>query len=128
VGEIKTALTKNGGKMVAEGAVSFMFKQVGYIEMEMGDRNREELELKAIEAGADDVVFEDGVFSVYTKVEDLKAVKETLEKEGITIENAGITLIPNQKVEIGDEDREKYEKLLETLDNLDDVQEIYDNL
>ena len=127
-GEIKNALTKGGGKMVAEGAVSFMFKQVGCIEIETGDRDTEKLELKAIEAGADDISFEDGIFSVYTKVEDLKAVKEKLEKEGMKIENAEISFIPTQKTEISEKDKEAYEKLLETLDDLDDVQEIYDNL
>ena len=127
-GEIKNALTNGGGKMVAEGAVSFMFKQVGCIEIETGDRDTEKLELKAIEAGADDISFEDGIFSVYTKVEDLKAVKEKLEKEGMKIENAEISFIPTQKTEISEKDKEAYEKLLETLDDLDDVQEIYDNL
>lgn len=127
-GEIKNVLTKAGGKMVAEGAISFMFKQTGCIEIETEDKNREELELKAIEAGADDIFFEDGIFSVYTKIEDLKAVKEKLEKEGMKIENAKITFIPTQKTEISAKNKEAYEKLLETLDDLDDVQEIYDNL
>lgn len=128
VGEIKTALTKNGGKMVPAGSVSFLFKQVGCIEVEMGDRDREELELKSIEAGAEDISFEDEIFSVYTKVEDLKMVKENLEKEGMKIESAGLVYVPTQKTSISQEDREKYEKLLEVLDDLDDVQEIYDNL
>lgn len=128
LGEIKNVLTKGGGKMVAEGAVSFMFKQVGYIEIEIGDRDRDEFELRAIEAGAEDISCEDGIFSVYTKVEDLKLVKENLEKEGIKIENAGLVFIPTQKTTISEKDKESYEKLLETLDELDDVQEIYDNL
>lgn len=128
LGEIKNVLTKGGGKMVTEGAVSFMFKQVGCIEVEMGENDKDEIEMRAIESGAEDILYEDGIFSVYTKTEDLKTVKESLEKSGVGIENAEIVYIPTQKKSISEKDKENYEKLLETLDNLDDVQEIYDNL
>ena len=128
LGEIRNTLTKSGGKMVAEGAVSFMFKPAGFVEIEIGDKNKDELEMKAIESGAEDISFEDGIFFVYTKVEDLKSVKENLEKEGMKIESAGIAYIPTQKTDISKENKESYEKLLEALDELDDVQEIYDNL
>lgn len=128
VGEIKTALTKNGGKMVPAGSVSFMFKQVGCVDVEAGDKNKDDLELKAIEAGAEDTFFEDGFLYVYTKIEDLKKIKEELEKEGLQIGNAGLVYIPTQKTSISEKEKESYEKLLEILDNLDDVQEIFDNL
>ncbi len=128
VGEIKTALTKNGGKMVPAGSVSFMFKQVGCIEVEIGDKNRDDLEMKAIDAGAEDIFFEDTSLYIYTKIEDLKVIKEELEKEDFQIGNAGLVYVPTQKTNISEKDKENYEKLLEVLDNLDDVQEIYDNL
>jgi YebC/PmpR family DNA-binding regulatory protein len=128
LGEIKNVLTKGGGKMVAEGAVSFMFKQVGCIEIEIGDKDKENLETQAIEAGADDISCEDEIFYVYTKTEDLKEVRENLEKEGLKIERAGLVFVPIQKADISAKDKESYEKMLEALDNLDDVQEIYDNL
>jgi YebC/PmpR family DNA-binding regulatory protein len=128
LGEIKNVLTKGGGKMVAEGAVSFMFKQVGCIGIEAGEKEKDEVEMKAIESGAEDISYEDGFFSVYTKIGDLKAVKENLENAGLEIENAEIVYIPTQKTSISEKDKENYEKLFETLDNLDDVQEIYDNL
>lgn len=128
VGEIKTALTKNGGKMVPAGSVSFMFKQVGCIEVEIGDKNRDDLEMKAIDAGAEDIFFEDTSLYIYTKIEDLKVIKEKLEKEDFQIGNAGLVYVPTQKTNISEKDKENYEKLLEVLDNLDDVQEVYDNL
>lgn len=128
VGEIKTALTKNGGKMVPAGSVSFMFRQVGFIEITLENKNNEELEMKAIEAGAEDMVFENESYIIYTKVESLKEVKENLEKNGLKVENFGLVYVPNQKTEISEKDKKDYEKLWEVLDNLDDVQEIYDNL
>lgn len=128
LGEIKNVLTKGGGKMVAEGAVSFMFKQVGCIEIEIEEKDKDEMEMKSIDSGADDISYENGIFSVYTKIEDLKAVKENLEGYRIKIESAGLLYIPTQKAGISEKDKESYEKLLETLDNLDDVQEIFDNL
>jgi len=127
LGEIRNTLTKSGGKIVAAGAISFMFKQVGCIEIGTENADKEDLEFKAIEAGAEDIDFDDNCF-VYTRVENLKEVKENLEKEGIKIENAGLMYVPTQKNSISEKDKESYEKLLEALDELDDVQEIYDNL
>ncbi|MFH0968903.1 MAG: YebC/PmpR family DNA-binding transcriptional regulator [Patescibacteria group bacterium] len=128
VGEIKNILIKSGGKLVSEGSVRFMFKQVGCIGIEIGNRNKDELEMKAIENGAEDILCEDENFSIHTKVEDLKEVKDKLEKEGIKVENAGLIYIATQKIDISEEDKKNYEKLLEALDELDDVQEVYDNL
>ena len=127
LGEIRNTLTKAGGKIVAAGAISFMFKQVGCIEIDTEGADKEDLEFKAIESGAEDIDFDDNC-CVYTKVEDLKMVKENLEKEGLKIENAGLVYVSTQKASISEEDKEKYEKLLEALDELDDVQEVYDNL
>jgi YebC/PmpR family DNA-binding regulatory protein len=128
VSEVKTLLTKNGGKMVAEGAVAFMFRQVGEIAIEIGGHDREALEMQAIEAGAEDTAFEEDMFIVYAKVEDLKAVKETLEQNGLTIQNAGLSYVPTQKTEPSADDRARYEALIEKLEDHDDVQAIYDNL
>jgi YebC/PmpR family DNA-binding regulatory protein len=127
-GEIRNVLTKAGGKMVAAGSVSFMFKQVGVIEVTVGKQDVYELELKAIDAGAEDTIYAGDTLSVYAKVESLQKVKENLEKDGIAIENAGLVYLPAQKVEIDEDTKMDYEKLLESLDELDDVQEVYDNL
>ncbi len=129
VSEVKTILTKNGGKMVPEGSVAFMFKQVGNVELsvpEGGDPY--EMEMAAIEAGAEDTLYAGNTLSVYTKIEDLQTVKENLEKAGLTVDGAGLVYMPVQKSEISEDDKLDYEKLLEKLDDNDDVQEIYDNL
>lgn len=129
LGEIKTILTKNGGKGVPAGSVSFLFKLVGNINIVITEGSDPyELEMKAIEAGAEDSIYSDNTITIYTKTEDMQKVKENLEKQGLTIENAGLVYAPTQKTTLSAEDKIDYEKLLELLDDQDDVQEIYDNL
>ena len=128
VSEIKSIFTKAGGKMAGEGSVKFMFKQVGSVEILNEEKKIDEIEMAAIEAGAEDIVLEKELITVYTKVSDLQKVKETLEKADIKIENAGLVYIPIQKTEISPNNKNAYDNLLEKLEDHDDVQEIFDNL
>lgn len=128
VGEIKNILTKSGGKMVPAGSVSFLFKQVGSIEVEAKKEKFSDLELQAIDAGAEDIIYSDNILTIYTKPEDLQKVKENLETQGVIIGNAGLSFVPLQKIPIDEHTRASYEKLLEKLDEHQDVQEIFDNL
>ena len=128
VSEIKSLFTKAGGKMGSEGSVKFMFKQVGSIEILNEGKNLDEIEMIAIEAGAEDIISEKDFVTIYTKIGDLQKVKENLEKAGLKIENAGLIYIPLQKTELDQKNKTNYENLLEKLDDNDDVQEIYDNL
>lgn len=128
LGEIRTLLTKNGGKMVAEGAVAYMFQPIGEITAPLQGKSADEAELTAIEAGADDVVLDEDVLTVYTKPEDLQSVKEGLEKAGFAIESASLSYRPTQTTDLSDEDKEKYEHLYELLDDHQDVQTVWDNL
>lgn len=128
LGEVRSVLTKNGGKMVPAGSVNYLFSQVGEIEVNIEGLDTEEVEMKLIESGAEDFELGEGLAWVYVKLSDLKEVKEALEKEGLLINSAQPTFIATQKTEINEEQREKYENLLEKLDENDDVVEIYDNL
>jgi YebC/PmpR family DNA-binding regulatory protein len=128
VSEVKSILTKSGGKMVPEGSVAFMFKLVGNIDVTVGDKDPYEMEMKAIEAGAEDTIYAGDTLTVYTKVEDLQKVKENLDKENLIIEGAQLAYAPVQKTELDQETKIDYENLLEKLDDHDDVQEIYDNV
>lgn len=130
VSEIKTILTKTGGKMVAEGSVSFMFRQVGEIIIETTDKNKDDIEMQAIEAGADDIAFfdEENICAIYTKIEDLQSTKEALEAQGFEIKNAGLSFIATQKTTLPDENKALFEQLIEKLEDHDDVQTVYDNL
>lgn len=127
LGEIRTLLTKNGGKMVSEGAISFLFKQVGEISIKINN-NSDDLEMMAIEVGAEDTEITDGFLNIYTKISDLQKVKESLEKEGLKIENASLSYVPLQKTALEEKNKAAYEKLLEILDDQEDVETIFDNL
>ena len=126
--EVRSILTKAGGKPASEGGVKFMFKLVGNIAVATGEKDPAEVEMSIIEAGAEDMLFEGDTVIVYTKVEDLQKVKENLEKSGLTIEGADLVYAPVQKTQLDQDSKIDYEKLLEKLDEHDDVQEIYDNL
>jgi YebC/PmpR family DNA-binding regulatory protein len=128
LGEIKTILTKSGGKMVPSGSVSFLFKQVGAIHIETTEKNMYDAELKAIDAGVIDTNFTEGFLIVYCEPENLKALKEKLEKEILKIVSAGLSFVPLQKMSVNQESKIDYERLLEKLDEQEDIQEIFDNL
>ncbi|MFA7208695.1 MAG: YebC/PmpR family DNA-binding transcriptional regulator [Parcubacteria group bacterium] len=129
VSEVKSIFTKNGGKLGEMGSVMWNFKKVGNINLAVAEgADPYALEEKAIDAGAEDTVYSDNTLTVYTAPENLKTVQENLEKAGLKIEDAGLSYISLQKTALSADDQLDYEKLLETLDDQDDVQEIFDNL
>ncbi|OGI25055.1 MAG: hypothetical protein A3J76_02370 [Candidatus Moranbacteria bacterium RBG_13_45_13] len=126
--EIRNAIEKSGGKMVPAGSFKHLFKNVGVIYINTATKNADEIELKAIDTGALDTIFQGEFLQIYTEPKDLKKIKEVLEKENINIDNAGLIFTPLDPINIDSDTKFDYEKLLEKLDELDDVQEIYDNL
>ena len=126
--EIKHTIEKAGGKMVSAGSLKHLFKLVGVIYVNTTDKDADELELKAIDAGALDTIFQGEFLQIYTEPRNLQKVKEALEQENINIDNAGLIFTPLDPIEIDQNTKFDYEGLLEKLDELDDVQEIYDNL
>lgn len=129
VSEVKSIIGKAGGKMVPSGSVGYLFTHVGAINIlvpQGGDPY--EMELEAIDAGAEDTDYAGDYLTVYTKMDELQKVKEALEKKNFHIESAGLVYIPLQKHTLDKDDKISYEKLLEKLDEQDDVQEIFDNL
>ena len=123
--EIRQILTQNGGKFVGEGGVKWMFDRKGVIIV--SHENKEEAELAAIEAGADDVSRDQGFLDVYTKPEEIEKVKRALEEKGLKIESASIGWVAKENIAISETDKKACEKLFEALDGSDDVQEIYSN-
>lgn len=128
LGEIKTALTKNNGKFGEAGSSMWNFEQVGAIIIEKEGKNIEELELAAIEASAKDMKNEDELFVIFTEPTELQKVQDNLKKADIEIAEASLTYLPKSTAEIDAPTREAYDKLWEVLDELDDVDEIFDNL
>jgi YebC/PmpR family DNA-binding regulatory protein len=130
LGEIKSILNQNGGKMAGEGAVRWMFDKKGSIATnnEQNLINKEEFELLAIDSGADDIVFEEKEIYVYTKIEDLEVVKKALEDKGFKIESSSLDYVAKEEVEISEKEKQATERLFEALDNNDAVNNIYSNL
>ncbi len=126
--EIKVILNQNGGKMAGKGAVRWMFERKGAITIKPDGKPKDELEMLAIEAGADDVKWYGENLEIYTKPENLEKVKKSLEEKGIKIESAGLDYIAKEEVEISEKDKQAAEKLFEALDSNDAVNDIYSNL
>ncbi len=126
--EIRNIVEKSGGKMVPAGSFKHLFKQVGVIYITPKPSKTSEIEMEAIDAGALDTALREEILQVITEVKDLKKIKEKLEAKGVEINNAGLIFIPLSPLSIDAATKIDYEKLLEKLDELDDVQEIYDNL
>ncbi len=126
--EVKTLLTKNSGKMVEAGSISWQFNQVGKIVLDESEKAKEVIEEISIESGADDFRLEDDFFVVYTAFQELQAVKENLEKSGLKIREACLTYLPQNKIELNDQELEKYFDFVDRIQEQDDVVEIYDNI
>lgn len=128
VSELKALFNKTNVKMVPAGSFKHLFKQVGIIYVNTTGKDADDLELKAIDAGALDTIFQGELLQIYTNPKELMKVKESLEAGGVAIDNANIIFHPLDPIEIDPHTKIDYENLLEKLDELDDVQEIYDNL
>jgi len=127
-GEIRHAFDKFGGNLGETGCVSWMFETRGEILLEAREEEADDLTLSAIEAGAEDVEYDDGTLTVYTEPALLEEVRERLEALGRNVQSAEIARVPTNTVMI--EDREQAEKLIRMMDMLednDDVQNTWSN-
>ena len=125
VAEVRHAFTKYGGNMGSEGSVAFLFRHVGQLLFAPGT-NEDKLMEGALEAGAEDVVAnDDGSIEVLTGPYEFAAVKAALEKAGFKAELAEVTMKPSTETELAGEDAAKMQKLLDALESLDDVQDVY---
>lgn len=129
VSEIKSILTKNNGKFVPTGSVSFLFQEVGEIAIETSPLAYEATELDAIEAGALDTEYDqqEGALFIYTAISDLQSVQEALAQTNHSIASSAIIYRPTERISLSDDDHAGYESLLEKLNDHDDVDAVYDN-
>lgn len=126
--EIRSAFNKGGGNLGDAGCVAWNFDSRGVITLEVDDEAvAEELSLTAIDAEADDVKFEDGILEVYTAPENLLSVKSALESEGAEPSSADIAMVPKTVVPLENKAAEQTLRLLDILEDLDDVQKAYTN-
>ncbi|GAB3268879.1 YebC/PmpR family DNA-binding transcriptional regulator [Chitinimonas naiadis] len=125
VADVRHAFSKYGGNMGTDGCVSFQFKHCGYLIFAPGT-DEDALMEAALEAGADDVVTnDDGSIEVITPPYDFVTIKETLEKAGFKAEMGEATMRPQAETPLSGDDVIKMQKLLDALESLDDVQEVY---
>ena len=127
-GDVRHLFDKYGGSMGATGCVSFMFKRKGVIAVAKSDIEEDDLMMYALDAGADDILTEDDeVFEVLTAPADLGAVREALEANGVKILSAAVDMIPENEVTPDESQQETLLKMIDKLEELDDVQNVYHN-
>src|SRR5699024_436136 len=128
--EVRHAFSKNGGNLGESGCVSFMFDRKGYIVIlnEDGSIDEDELTLEAIDADADDIEYEEGVFEIYTAPESFNEVRTNLENAGYEFEEAEITLIPQNYTQIDADQEEQMLHLIDMLEDSEDVQDVHHNM
>ncbi|PIT73419.1 YebC/PmpR family DNA-binding transcriptional regulator [Limnohabitans sp. G3-2] len=127
VAEVRHALSKHGGNLGTEGSVAFQFKHCGQLVFAPGT-DEDQLMTVALEAGAEDVITDaDGAIEVLTAYTDFEAVKNALEAAGLVAEVAEVTMRPENSVTLSGDDAAKMQKLLDVLEDLDDVQNVFHN-
>ncbi len=126
VADVRHAFSKHGGNLGTDGSVAYMFSKQGFINFASGDEDA--IMEVAIEFGADDVITNgDGSIDVITTPDDFFIVKDALVANNLNPEHSQITMEPNNRVELNLEDAEKFMKLIDRLEDLDDTQEVYHN-
>lgn len=128
-GDMRYIFSRNNGNLGELGCVGWMFDQKGLItiEAETCDKDEDALFEMAIEAGAEDMELNDGEYTIYTEMSQLDAVRSYLEEQKITVKSAELSYIPQNTVEISGEQVEQFEKLVDALEDNDDVQNVYTN-
>lgn len=128
VSSVKLIMSKKGGNMGSSGSVGYMFQKKGLIEVSPEGKNRDEVELKAIDAGANDFKELEESIEIYTDAQSLMQVRGDLEKAGIKAESAALTFVPTTEVDVNDaETAKKLMDLIEALEEEEDVTTVYSN-
>ena len=126
---VRTTMRKHGGSLGNAGCVSFTFSTVGVIVVERtADLSEDAVMEYALEAGADDFIAEDDAFIVHTSVADFSSVRKYLEDKGLNFFEAQIEMLPQNKITLAGDELVKFNKLIDALEDLDDVQNVYHNV
>lgn len=128
VSEVRRALTRHGGTMAEAGAVAWQFERKGYIAIAPNGLSQDKVFEISVEAGADDVVFSDDLIEVFVAPENFQAVRQALQDAGIKFETAELTMTPKTTIELGEKETLQVMGIIEALEELDDVQQVYSNL
>ncbi len=126
--EVRTAMTKNGGNLGESGSVAYMFSRTGVVLVDKGELTEDDVLMAVLDAGAEEVNDLDEKFEVVCAPTDLQAVKKALEEAGINVDEAGQDFRASVEVSLDLEGAQKMIKLIEALEDADDVQEVYTNM
>ncbi|WP_017472700.1 YebC/PmpR family DNA-binding transcriptional regulator [Amphibacillus jilinensis] len=127
--DVRHAFSKNGGNLGENGCVSFMFNRRGYLVIDRSTTEADEdtIMLAVIEAGAEEMETTEDTYEIFTEPDQFSDVKSALYEEGYNLETAEVTLIPSTYSSLSEGERSKMEKLIDHLEELEDVQEVYHN-
>jgi YebC/PmpR family DNA-binding regulatory protein len=128
VAEVRNAFNRGGGNLGESGCVAWLFDQRGVVTLEADGGDPDEVGLQAIDAGAEDVRVEDSTVEVYTTPGDLESVRAALAGEGLNIVDAEIAMVPKSTIPLEPKEAGTMLRLIERLEDLDDVQKVYSNL
>ena len=127
--DVRKVFNRQGGNMAEAGAVSWMFDMKGYITLEhQQDQDPDEFFMLAVDAGAEDVEIGDDIFEIYTNPSDLHTVSIALTDAGLKLTDAQLSQIPKNEIELGPKETVQVMNIVETLEDLDDVQQVYSGL
>jgi YebC/PmpR family DNA-binding regulatory protein len=126
--DLRKIFNKMGGNLAEAGSVSWMFDNKGYITIERTDQDPDEVFMMAVEAGAEDVEIGDDVFEIFTAPTDLHLVVSNLEAEGLQVDEATLSQIPKNEIELEQQETIKVMNIIEALEELDDVDQVYSGL
>jgi YebC/PmpR family DNA-binding regulatory protein len=127
VQEVRSTFTRHGGSMGESGCVSWIFESRGVINIKAENVDADELALTAIDLGAEDVQVESGIVEVYTRPEALEKVRAALEAKNIAIESSELQMVPKTLVKLDEKAATQALKLLDKMEEIDDVQNVYSN-
>ena len=128
VADIRRAFSRHGGNLGENGCVAWMFEQKGYVTIPLNGHDPDDLFMLAVDAGAEDVVVGEDTVEIFAEVSDFQAVQESLSEANIEMDIAELSMIPQTKMDLSPEQGIKVMGLVDTLDELDDVEKVYTNL
>ncbi len=127
VAEVRHLLSKYGGSMGESGSVAWMFDRKGVITLPKQGKSEDDLMEIVLDAGADDLTSEDEFFEVSSSIENFETVRKAIAEKGLTIDNASLQWVAKNNISVAGEEAEKVMKLIEALEDCDDVQNVYSN-
>ncbi len=125
--ELRNIMSKKGGNMAGSGSVSWMFTKKGYILVERGQINEDEMMTLALDAGAEDFKSDEKNYEIITSMQDFEKVKQAIQDKGIKWQDAELTMLPSSTIKLSGNDAKQLLALIDALEEHDDVQQVYAN-